>query len=172
MTDINWPLCFSQGPADESFEKTAAFVIDNQALVDAPPEDVYDVLDTGENGSTWIPYFKNMEWLTPTRGVGGVAVEHFDFMSIRLVMLEAARGRRWLCSVNGCTWPLATAMIEDVTFERQADGRTLFRWRVFYTPKPLVRPFHPLVRPFFESLFRRATENLAAYMGARPTAAK
>lgn len=169
MSDFKWPLSFSQGPANEDFAERAAFVIDNQALVAAPAADVYEVLDTGENGAKWIPHFRDMEWLTPHRGVGAVADEHFDFMTIRLKMLKAEPGRRWTCSVDACSLPLASAMLEDVTFEPKEGGATLVRWRVYYTPKALVRPFHPLVRPFFESLFRRATENLATYMRTRAT---
>jgi hypothetical protein len=171
LSDFNWPLWFSQGPADESFAERAAFVIDNTAIVAAPARDIYEVLDTGEKGSTWIPHFKDMEWRTPHRGVGGVADEHFSFMSIRLQMLVAEPGRRWLCSVNACTLPLATAMLEDVTFDEKPDGTTVVRWRVYYTPKALVRPLVPLVQPLFERLFRDATQNLKTYMETRAKAA-
>jgi hypothetical protein len=91
-------------------------------------------------------------------------------MTVRVRTLEAERGRRWLASIDRCTFPIARQVLQVVTFE-PVDGGTNFRWRVYYTPSWIVRPVLGLMRRLFDDLFRLSTEQLAAFFRTRQLSA-
>lgn len=159
---MRWPLLFSLAPCDETFIPEAPFVIDSSAVIDAPADVVWDILDSPEAAQAWVPHIDCMVQLGSKRGVGAELDERFSFMRLKLKMVHSERGKRWSCYVARSSFPLATRMLEDITLETK-DGKTHLRWRVYYAPPLLVRPLHPLARTFFTDFFRRATCNLARY---------
>ena len=164
------PMPFKLAPSDLSFAERAEFSFDNKVLIDAEPEDVLEVLESVENGRDWLPHFLRARWMSgDERGPGAVLVESFRFMKIRLRIVTREPGRRWVASVEACSIPLASQMLEDVECTPTDDGKTEFRWRVYYDVLPEARPLHPVVRPFFKRFFRDATRGLAAYMATRPS---
>jgi hypothetical protein len=164
---MKWPLLFRLTPSDPSFADRAPFVIDNQARIAAPPERVFDELVGMENGTAWVEHFLRLDWVDRGEAVDRrVYDETFSFMSLRIRNIVAERGRLWIASVDACSFPLARQMLEVATFEPDGDG-TLFRWRVHYEPPAPVRPFRPVVQPFFERMFRRSTERLAEFCAKR-----
>jgi len=167
---LTWPpLLFGLGPTTPSFAKEARYKIDNSARIPAPPEQVYDEFSDCTHGREWVHQFVRLNVLTPDAPADQrIYEESFSFMSVRVRTLEAERGRRWVASIDRCTLPIARRILQEVTFEPVAGGRTDFRWRIYYTPSWIVRPFLRGAQHVFEQMFRQSTEQLAAFFRARP----
>jgi hypothetical protein len=160
------PLLFALLPSEPSFANEAPQVFDNRARVPAPPELVYDEFSECKHGHEWLPFFDRFDSLTPGEPLDRrINEETFIFLKLRLRMLEAERGKRWVCSLDSCSLPFARRFLEDVTFEPAAGGGTDFHWRIYYRPSWLVRPFLWLLRPLVERFLRRSTERLARFFG-------
>jgi len=165
------PLWFSLDPSDPSFAEQARFCIDNRELIEAPAHAVYDVLTTLENGQRWIPYFTGAEWLTDDeQGIGGVIEATFQFMTMRARVVACKPKRSRTTSIEACTLPLASQMLEDIDITPTEDGRTRLRWRICYTPLPEVESYHALAHPLLVGFFRKTLAQLAEYMKLRTQA--
>ncbi|MDP2316893.1 MAG: D-arabinono-1,4-lactone oxidase [Pseudomonadota bacterium] len=162
-TRWNLPMPFRLRPSVPAFAARAPHRFDHSAVVDAPPEQVDERLWRLTGGRGWYPWYRGVDWPAgPPDTPGGVLDVSLAFARIRVRVVEAVAGRRFVASIDACTLPLAAEMLEEVTFTPRADGRTDLRWIVHYEPHPAVAPFHRLVAPFFDHLFRQATRRLAA----------
>ena len=170
---LAWPRLFHFEPSDTSFTPRATFVIDNRAHIQAAPELVFDELVTLAHGREWLEHFVDVSWIgtgaapmpPDPRVIGRTSDQTFHFMTLRIQVILAERGRRLVSSVESCSLPLAKWMVEEVTFEPTADGGTDFRWVISSESLGLTRPFQPLVEPLFEAMFRKSTERFAAFCG-------
>jgi hypothetical protein len=166
------PLLFGFTPAAPSFAREARYTIDHSAWIPAPPDQVYDEFSNCPHGREWVDQFVRLEVLTPDAPPDQrVYDESFSFMSVRVRTLEAERGKRWLASIDRCTLPIARQVLQVVTFE-PANGGTNFRWRIYYTPSWIVRPFLGLTQRLFDGLFRQSTQQLAAFFRTRQPGAR
>lgn len=163
-----WPLLFRVGPATAAFDEDAEQVIHNRVVVEADIEEAFRVATQPEHGDEWISHFRGVDWLTePIQGVGSACVETFDFMSFRMRTVLSEPPYRQVGSIEACTLPLASKMTSEWRFYPVAKGRTLVLWWIRYTPLPWVEPIHPVIRPFFDHLFRTSTAGLKLYLDAR-----
>lgn len=159
------PLFFSFQPSTKDFHKQAPFVFENQAELEASPEDAYKVFTYLENAKKWLLFFKGAHWLTENRNRPGTVVDYyFAFMTLRVRVIELDVGKSWVSSIDGCTLPLAKHMLQIIDFKTLPNGKSHFHWRIFYDVPWFIRPFHPLARFFFAWLFRRTTRQFADYM--------
>jgi Polyketide cyclase / dehydrase and lipid transport len=157
-----WPQPFRLEPSDASFAPRATFVIDNRAHIDAPPEQVFDDLVFLPRGRSWLEQFLHLRWIGPDAPLEGRSSDQtFTFMTLRIRIVAAERGRRVVTSVDASSLPLARWMCEEATFE-PAGGGTDFHWRIYSDPLPVLSPARPLIEPVFNAMFRRSTERLAA----------
>jgi len=171
-TRRTWPpLVCGFTPTTPSFAGEARFAIDHSAWIPAPPEQVYDEFSNCPHGREWVDQFVRLDVLTPDAPPDQrVYDEAFTFMSVRVRTLEAERGKRWLASIDRCTLPIAKKVLQVVTFE-PVNGGTHFRWRIYYSPSWIVRPFLGLTQRLFDGLFRQSTQQLAAFFRTRQPSA-
>jgi hypothetical protein len=159
-----WPLVFSLIPSEQSFAREAVYKIDNQTLITAAPEHVYDEFIGLGNGFKWVQHLVRLDLLTPDSPPDRhIYDETWAFMTVRIRTLEARRGQRWVGSIDNSSLPLARQMLQVVTFETAPNGCTHFHWRVYYTPSLLVRPILPVLQRIFEQMFHQDTQQLAAF---------
>lgn len=85
-------------------------------------------------------------------------------MSSRLRVTVSEPPHRCISSVDACTLPLARVMTSEWDLRELEDGRTEIRWRIPYTPLPLMRPFLPLIQPFFAWMWRSSMRELGQYL--------
>ena len=166
-----WPCLFDLEPSDSSYAPGADLVFDNRAHIQASPERVFDELVTLAHGREWLEYFVGVTWTGPgaaptppdPRVIGRTSDQTFLFMTLRIQIILAERGRRLVSSVNACSLPLARWMVEEVTFEPTAGGGTDFHWVISSKSLRLTRPFQPWIKPWFQDMFRKSTGRLKTF---------
>lgn len=157
---------------DLSFTRTAPFKFENEAVLDAPPERVFEVLATGENQRTWFKDFVGIRWTTPApHGVGSDRDVELKVVTVAEHFLAWEPGKRLTFTIKSMTLPLVEAMVEDMVLEPISGDRTRFIWRAHYRPRSFMRPFHPILRVVFGQLFQESTRGLVDYIAAHKTRA-
>ena len=157
-----WPLLFPLEPVDHSLVDEASHRFDNRVVIDAPIDELYDIVTQPREGPEWITFFRGADWLTEPFGEENSAlIETFAFMSARLRVVDAEPPVRCISSVDACTLPLGQSMTSEWRL-REVEGGTEVHWQVCYTPGLAVRPIHPLLRPFFAWVFRSSLKRLKA----------
>ena len=166
-------MWFALEVQDLSFTKTAPFMFENEAILDASPERVFEIIATGENQRTWFKDFVGIRWTKPPpHGVGSERDVELKLLTVREHFLAWEPGKRLAFTIHKMTLPLVEAMVEDMVFEPLGEGRTRFLWRAYYRPKFFMQPFHPIMRAVFGQIFQETTRGLVAYVAAHKGRAK
>jgi uncharacterized protein YndB with AHSA1/START domain len=162
-------MWFEVEPAPLRFIETSPYRFENTAVLDAPPARVFEIWATGEGQAEWFQDFKSIRWTTPEPyGVGSERVVELKALAVKERFLVWEPGKRMAFCMYAVTLPLLKAMVEDLTFEPEGEGKTRFTWRAHYDPSLLTRLIHPIVRMIFSKLFANSTRGLAAYVKAHP----
>jgi FAD/FMN-containing dehydrogenase len=162
-----WPLFFKLRPSDADFAGRAPFVIDEHAVIAAPPDAIYDAIADLAGAREWLADFVRGDWISgPDEQGRQVVDEVFRFMTQRVRTFHAERGRRWMASIDACTLPLGREMMEDVELTPLPDGRTQLRWRYYYDPYGVVRPVRRPVERFFAKMIRDDIARLGEHLAA------
>ena len=152
-----------------NFTDSSPFQFENVAILDAPPERVFDIWATGEAQAEWFKDFKECRWSNAERGVGAEREIELKILTVKERFLVWDRGKRLSFHIHAITVPIVTAMLEDLTFEPSGDRGTRFAWRVHYRPATVMRLVHPIARPIFGGMFKASIDGLARYIKAHPT---
>jgi uncharacterized protein YndB with AHSA1/START domain len=165
-------MWFALEVQDLSFTKTAPFMFENEAILDASPERVFEIIATGENQPTWFKDFVGVRWTSPPpNGVGSERDVELKLLTASERFLAWEPGKRLTFTMHRMTLPLVEAMVEDMVFEPIGADRTRLLWRAHYRPRAFMRPFHPILRVVFGQIFQESTRGLAAYVAAHKTRA-
>lgn len=162
---LRWPLWFKLRPSSAAFADRAPFVIDEHAVLDAEPNDIYDAIVDLVGARDWLADFRRAEWVSgPDQNGKQVVDEIFSFMTERVRTFHAERGVRWMSSLDACSLPLAREMMQDLQLAALPDGRTQLRWRFYYEPYPIANPVRPAVHKFFAKMVREDIERLGNHL--------
>lgn len=162
-------MWFELTPTDLSFIDRAPFHFDNEAIINASPERVFEIVATGESQSAWFQDWKGERWLSdPPRGVGSTREITLKALSVKERFVAWEPGRRLSFTIYAITLPLVQEMLEDLRFEPMGEGRTRLRWRAYYTPAPLMRVVHPVARRIFGGMFSASAGGLTTYAARHP----
>ncbi len=158
---LQYPLLFRFAPAELDFGQRARETIAVEAQIAAPPEVVFAHAIRLQRARQWLRYFGHVRWLTPHHeGEGATVDETFAFMTLRVRTLLDQPGERWSSSIDACSIPLASMMLQDIHFEADGCGGTKLCWLIHYDPPLLLRPIDPLVQPFFRHMFSSSVKRL------------
>ncbi len=151
------------------FTRSSPYVLENEAFIDAPPERVFETFATAENQRTWFQDFVACRWTSSApHGVGAEREIELELLTVKERFLAWEPGKRLTFTIHAMSLPVVDAMVEDMLFEPHGEGKTRFTWRVHYTPKLFMRPFHPILRVVFGKMFKASTKGVARYIGAHP----
>lgn len=162
---FSWPMAFELEPVGLDFIPQAKRKLVYTVDCHAEPAFLFDAFAHMEDGREWMEQFVSM--ISDRRGPGAVFDETFTFMKFRARTLVFDRPNRWVARLEASSIPLATRMIEEVTFTRRDDGRTHLVWTFSLDPHPLALPFEKVITPVFDGLFSRSLARLGRFAEAR-----
>ena len=112
-----------------------------------------------------------MSYATPApHGVGTVREANFSGTHWIEEMIAWDEPARWAWTVTRASVPFAKAQVESFELTDAAGG-TRVRWTLALEPRLLARLGSPLAARTIPRLFRRAMENLGAYLNRVPAGA-
>lgn len=141
-----------------------------EAVLDATPESVFDILADVDQWKEWFDEFEGAEWISPQQGgVGSRRAIYMDILNAREEFLAWEPGARFAFCLTEATLPLADRLVEDYQMAPLAGGRCEFTWDIYYDPRWFLRPLNPIVRFQFGRMFAGAVESLKTYVRAQNT---
>jgi hypothetical protein len=162
-------MWFDLEPTDLRFAECAPFKFDNQAVINASPARVFEILSLGEEERIWLKDFKSAEWRSePPHGVGSTRELALKMLTVKEHFVVWEPGRRLSFSIAAITLPAVTAMFQDLQIEPMAQGKTRLRWVVYYRPSLITRLIHPVARAIFGGIFSSSTAGVARYATRHP----
>jgi uncharacterized protein YndB with AHSA1/START domain len=152
-----------------NFTDSSPYRFENVAVLDAPPERVFQIWATGEAQAEWFKDFRANRWANSERGVGAEREVELAMLTVKERFLVWEPGKRLAFHIHAITLPIVAAMLEDLTFEPAGDRGTRFTWRAHYRPSLAMRLVHPIGRRIFGGIFTESIAGLARYIKAHPT---
>lgn len=151
-------------PSELDYVVIAPYCMENEIQIEVPPAKVFQILSES-NWGDWFVDFQSVEWTSqPPYRVGSTRTVTLKSLAVKERFLAWDPGRRFSFSIDAISLPLLEGMMEDMQLEPRKDGSaTHFRWRVFYTPNPLMAALRPIAQPLFAGMFHQSLENLKAY---------
>jgi hypothetical protein len=155
---------FRLSPCPTGFVDTAPARFEMQADLAGTPEQVFEVVSSIEHEAKWFPDFKQARWVGEgPPGVGATRDYRLSYLRLTEHFNVWKPGEHLAFWVSACSLPLLSRFMEDYRFRPNFAGGTHLNWRVLYQPLGVLRPLHPVIRPFFARDFDKAMTNLVAH---------
>lgn len=159
-------MWFKTAPTELDFTTTSENRLTFDALIEAPPDRVFDIFAKGEGQEIWFQDFKAVRWDGEgPRGVGTTREVQLKLLSVKERFVAWDPGVRLAFSIDAITLPIVNKMMEDLQFEAVGEKGTRLVWTVHYEPALLMRPVHPIAKLVFGKMFRASLEGLRKYAG-------
>jgi uncharacterized protein YndB with AHSA1/START domain len=160
-------MWFDVESVDLGFTESSPFKLENEAVIRASPERVFEILTTAEGQREWFQDFRADRWTSaPPHGVGSTREIELKLLTVKERFLAWERGKRVAFAITAITIPIVTAMVEDIQLSKLDDERTRLAWRVHYRPALAFRLVHPVARTVFGKMFSASTAGLTRYAAA------
>ncbi len=154
-----------------SFTERSPYRIENEAIIDASPERVFEILADGSRQIEWFEDFVACRWTSkPPHGLGSEREIELKALTVKERFLAWDPGKRMTFHIYAITVPLVSAMVEDLKLAPAGEGKTRFTWTVHYRPTLLMRAIHPIGRAVFGKMFKKTTERLQRFAKDHPKA--
>lgn len=145
---------------DLAFTRTSRFCFVNEIDVRAPASRVFEVV-TGELDA-WLPQLRGVAWTSvPPHRVGSTRIVELPGVRVKERVVAWDEGRRFAFAIDATSVPLLRRMLEDIQIEPQGERQCRLRYVAHYEPLLVVRPWHPVGRVVFGTMFWRAVRNIA-----------
>jgi len=153
-------MWFPLEPADLDYVRTSPYRMSFEAEVDATPERVFDVF-TQDDMKEWFSDLRSMRWTSPLpHGEGSTRIVTLKMLAVKEIFLVWRPGERVTFTMEAMSLPLVKKMMEDFRVHPVGRSRTRIDYTIHYTPTPLVRAVHPIVRAVFGKMFRDVVKNI------------
>lgn len=149
-------------PCDDSTFDTAPLVFSTEYVFDAPPEDVWDVLDS-DTAWEWLPLpGTGVRYSSAERGTGVIREMGSVHDPFRVLWVEREQFWRYepqrriafgVVSGNWMQFALVRQYCEDVTFDKTETGGTRVVWTVAVNMRALLR-FAKYPKPLWRLAYR------------------
>lgn len=151
------------------FTESSPHQIVNDAVINASPARVFEILATAEGQTEWFKDFVACRWTSDApHGVDSTREIELKLLTVKERFLVWCPGERLTFAIYASTLPLVAAMVEDMRLSPSHGGATRLEWTVHYRPTMLMSPFHPVARAVFGQMFAESTRGLATYANAHP----
>lgn len=160
-------MWFKVEPSGLEFIDQAKHFFENELILDATPDEVFEVFADCDSWPKWFDDFVSAEWETePPHGVGSERKARLKTMAARERFIAWEPGKRYSFTILALSVPLVSRMVEDYRLEPVDGGKTRLLWNVYYQPRLFIRPFNVVIRPIFKRMFKRAMKGLESYVAA------
>ena len=162
-------MWFPLAPTELDYIGTAPHRFDNEIVIDAPAERIFELISDGRSMGAWFQDFVACRWTTTApHGVGSTREVELEALTVKERFLTWEPGRRLAFAIYAITVPLVKRMVEDLRLEPVGDRRTRVLWQVHYTPSLVMRAVHPIGRLVFGKMFQASLAGLKRHAEATP----
>ena len=153
-------------PTDLTYFDHAPVRIVADAMVPAPPAEVFAIFADAPSWPSWFPRMKRAAWISAaTAGVGAEREVGLGVLGrFRERMIAWEPGARFAFTMTGTTSPLVRLLAEDYRLSA-VDGGTRIDWVMAATPTAIGKLGMPIMRRIVRGLFvgagRRLRERVA-----------
>jgi uncharacterized protein YndB with AHSA1/START domain len=166
-------MWFDVESVDLGFTETSPFKLENQAIIHASPERIFEIFVTGEGQREWFQDFRDARWTSSApHGVGSTREIELALLTVKERFLAWEPGKRLTFAITAITIPIVTAMVEDMQLSRLDEKRTRLTWRVHYRPAFAFRLVHPVARSIFGRMFSAGAAGLTKYAGTHASTSR
>jgi carbon monoxide dehydrogenase subunit G len=146
------------------FVDRARVVHVTEAEVEAPRQAVFAALVEPRSWPQWFPNVRDVFYTSPPpHGVGTIREANVRGTHWVEEIIAWDEGARWAWTVTRASVPLAKAQVESFEL-MDVPGGTRVRWTLALEPRLLARLGAPFAARTIRRLFRRAMDNLGAYL--------
>ena len=164
-------MWFAMRKEDLGFVTRAPVVHVVEALVAAPPAAVFAALAEPRGWPSWFPGVRAACYTSPPpHGVGTIREARVSGTYWVEEMIAWEADVRWGWTVTRASLPFARAQVEVFELSSVADG-TRVGWTLGLEPRLLARLGAPFTARTMQRLWRRAAQNLGAYLRGEPATA-
>ncbi|OBF23333.1 SRPBCC family protein [Mycobacterium sp. ACS4331] len=158
---------FALEPADARFLDTAPHIFRYEKHYDAPPEQVWESLQSDESLAAWGNSVSSVTWTSPRPfGVGSSRVVALGPSQVREHFFRWDEGQGYSFYVTEANAPLFRRFAEDYVVLPDGTG-TRFIWKVAIEPRHALRlPFKALA-PVLRAAFGRLASDGGKYFATR-----
>jgi hypothetical protein len=160
-------MWFSMRPASLATLERADRVFDLSRVVSATPAQAISAFFEEATTST-VPGLNGFTWHTEPGDLDGAVVdEAFSFMTMRMRTVACQPGVRLVMSVDRCTLPLGTEILQVFEAEPHPGGSRV-RWRIAVCLVPALAFGSAPVLALFARLFERVIDAVQRRFTPRP----
>jgi len=158
---------FALETADAGFFDSAPHVFTYVKHFDAPPERVWESLQSDESLSAWGPAVTSLTWTSPRPfGVGTTRRVGTGPNKVNERFFRWDDGQGYAFYAYEANIPLFRRFAEDYRIEAEGTG-TRFTWLVAIEPTPLLRLPVKALAPVLKAAFGRMASDGQKYFAAR-----
>ncbi|MFE3023014.1 SRPBCC family protein [Nocardia tengchongensis] len=129
----------------------------------------FEILATGEGQAGWANGYRATTWYSNARAAGSIRDIHLRWITVRERFLAWEPAARFTFGADAMSIPLASRMIEDISFTPIDARHCTLTWQVHLDPAPVLAPVESrfaasMLTPMFEAF----AAGLADYAAAHP----
>ena len=160
---------FTVQAADAGFFTSAPYVFRYEKHFAAPPDRVWESLQSDESLAAWGPSVTKLTW-TSARPFGVGSTREVTvapgLATVRERFFRWDDGRGYSFYVTEANAPLFNRFAEDYNLEPEGDG-TRFIWTVALEPKPAIRLPFKAIAPVLKAAFGKMASDGQKYFATR-----
>ena len=158
---------FSCEPAGADFLKTAPHVFTYEKHYDAPPEQVWESLQSDNSLADWGSAVSSVTWTSPRPfGIGATREVALGPNKVREKFFRWDEGRGYSFYVTEGNVPLFRRFAEDYVIEADGTG-TKFTWIVALQPKSAISLPFKVIAPAVRAAFGKLASDGQKYFAAK-----
>jgi ribosome-associated toxin RatA of RatAB toxin-antitoxin module len=149
-------------PIELAYLDTAPYRIENQVIVKASPERVFELFEDGNSWVQWVDAIDRVEWTSPQPfGVGTTRTVRLKALTVYEKFIAWDRGKQLSFYFSSTSLPFARAFGEDYQLEPIDNGNTKITHIVGFEPHFLLKVIGPTLKRSMCTTFQTALQSLA-----------
>lgn len=159
---------FSCRPVDLARLDSVAYRIENNVIVNASPERVFEVFEDGNSWPEWVDAIDNVEWTSPKPfGVGTTRTVTLKGVKAYEKFIAWDPGKRFTFYFSETSLPFMRSFCEDYQLEPLDTGKTLITHVVAFEPHFMLKVLGRVLKRIMGNMFKEALMSLRTFVEGR-----